>query len=121
MEKYSKKISKLVIKTAVYIIGAVILILVCKKAFDFGALVYSEEGMAPKGYGEEVVVTIPADSSSSEIAAILKKNGLIESELAFRIQTILYEAQIYAGTYTLNTEYSPEELIEAMQPVEEKP
>lgn len=121
MGKNSKRVSKLVIKAAMYIIGVVILVLVCKSAFEFGTLVYTNDGVDAKGSGKEVVVTIPEDSGTGEIASILKKNGLIESELAFRIQSILYEADIYSGTYTLNTEYSPEELIEAMQPVEETP
>ena len=116
--KKSSIASKLSIKIAMYVIGAVILVLVCKNAFDFGVLVYTEEGMAEKGEGKEVVVTIPRDSTISEIASILKKNGLIESELAFQIQTFLYDAEIYSGTYTLNTEYGPEELIEAMRPSE---
>lgn len=103
-----------------YIIGAVLLVLVCKSAFDFGVKVFSEEGMAEKGSGQEVVVTIPADSSTSEVASILKKNGLIESEFVFKIQAMLYEAEIYSGTYTLNTEYSPEEIIDALRPEEEE-
>lgn len=114
--KKSSVVSKMSIKMAMYIIGAVVIVLVCKATFEFGTLVFTEEGMAAKGDGREVVITIPRDSTISEIAAILKDNGLIESELAFRIQTLLYEADIYSGTYTLNTEYGPEELIEAMRP-----
>ena len=116
-KKSASIFSKVTFKVAMYIIGAVIVVLVCKSAYDFGTKVFSEEGLAEKGSGQEVVVTIPADASTGEVASILKKNGLIENELIFKIQTILYEADIYSGTYTLNTEYSPEELIEAMKPV----
>lgn len=108
--------SKMAIKIAMYAVTILIVVLVCKSAFEFGVLVYTEEGMEAKGHGKEVVVTIPRDSSTTEIASILKKNGLIESEMAFIIQTFLYDAQIYSGTYTLNTEYGPEELIDAMRP-----
>lgn len=119
-KKSASIFSKVTFKVAMYIIGAVIVVLVCKSAYDFGTKVFSEEGLAEKGSGQEVVVTIPADASTGEVASILKKNGLIENELIFKIQTILYEADIYSGTYTLNTEYSPEELIEAMKPVEKE-
>lgn len=118
--KKTSIMTKIYFKAAMYIIGAFIVIVVCKSAFEFGAAIYTEEGVAAKGYGKEVVVTIPADSTVSEIASILKKNGLIESEMTFVVQTFLYEAEIYSGTYTLNTEYGPEELIEAMRPAEEE-
>ena len=111
---------KIYFKTAMYIIGIYIVVIVCKSAFELGVEIYTYEGIAPEGAGTEVVVTIPADSTVSEIASILKKNGLIENELIFIIQTYLYEADIYSGTYTLNTEYGPEELIEAMKPSEEE-
>lgn len=111
---------KIYFKTAMYIIGIFIVVIVCKSAFELGVEIYTDEGIEPEGAGTEVVVTIPADSTVSEIASILKKNGLIENELIFIIQTYLYEADIYSGTYTLNTEYGPEELIEAMKPSEEE-
>lgn len=119
-KKSASIFSKVTIKVAMYIIGAVILVLVCKSTYDFGTKIFSEEGIAEKGKGHDVVVTIPADASTGEVASILKNNGLIESELIFKIQTILYEADIYSGTYTLNTEYNPEELIEAMKPEKEE-
>lgn len=119
-KKSASVFSKLTFKAAMYVIGVVLLILIGRGAFAFGEKIFSEEGIAPKGSGQEVVITIPVDASTSEVASILKKNGLIESELVFKIQTILYEAEIYSGTYTVNTEYSPEEIIEALRPKEEE-
>ncbi len=113
-KKKSSVITKICFKVAMYVIGTLILVTICKEAFEFGALVYTEEGMDEEGAGRDVVITIPADSTTGEIASILKENGLIESEFAFMVQTFLYEADIYSGTYTLNTEYGPEELIEIM-------
>lgn len=115
-KKSASIFSKLTFKVAMYVIGVVLVVLVCKSAYDFGTKVFSEEGMAESGSGQEVVITIPANASTSEVASILKENGLIESELVFKIQMILYEADIYSGTYTLSTEYSPEELIDALRP-----
>lgn len=119
-KKSASVFSKITFKAAMYIIGAVLVVLISRSAFAFGEKIFSEEGMAEKGKGQEVVITIPADASTGEVASILKKNGLIESELVFKIQTMLYEAEIYSGTYTVNTEYSPEEIIEALRPKKEE-
>ena len=107
--KFSRKI-------IVYTFALLLTIVVCKYTYDFGKLIFKDEGMAKDGQGKEVVVTIPVRSTVQDIAGILKEKGLIESEVAFVIQTYLYEADILSGTYTLNTEYSPEEIIEAMCP-----
>lgn len=113
----STLLSKMSIKIAMYMVGIAVLIIVSMNAFDFGVKIYSSEGMDPVGYGKEIVITIPSNSTTGEIASILKNNGLIESELAFLVQTYIYDAEIYSGTYTLNTEYGPEEIIDAMRPV----
>lgn len=103
-----------------YTLALLLSIVVCKYTYDFGKLIFKDEGMAKAGQGEEIVVTIPVRSTVQDIAAILKEKGLIESEMAFVIQTYLYEADILSGTYTLNTEYSPEKIIEAMCPGEDE-
>ena len=107
-------------RTAFILIGGLILYTFCAKAFTFGTILFTEEGVADRGKGKEVVITIPKEASAGEIASILKDNGLIEDKIAFMFQTYLYEAEIYSGTYKLNTEFSPEELISAMMPEEEK-
>ncbi len=117
--KGSSAMLKISTKIAMYLVGAMMLILACKTAFDFGALIYTEDGIDAKGQGREIEVTIPVDSTTSEIASILKENNLIENKLVFIIHTFLYEADIFSGTYTLSTEYSPEELIDALRPKEE--
>ena len=116
----SSTMLKISTKVAMYLVGILILVMVCKTAFEFGALIYTEDGMDSKGQGKEIEVTIPVDSTTSEIASILKENNLIENGLVFIIQTYLYEADINSGTYTLSTEYSPEELIDALRPSEKK-
>lgn len=112
--------SKIAIKTAMYVVGVLILVFVCKAAFDFGEEVFSAEGMDSKGNGKEVVVTIPMNSNTGEVGDILIEKGLIESKLAFMIQTFLYESEIASGTYTLNTEMCAEDIIDAIRPVEEE-
>ncbi len=117
-KKTANIFTKFTFKIAMYITGALIIVFVCGKAYGFGRDVFSDKGVDEAGEGHEVVITIPVNASIGEVGEILKKNGLIESELVFRIQTIIYEADIHSGTYTLNTEWGPEKLIEGMKPVE---
>ncbi len=106
----------MVIKVIVYAAVIFFVYFACSKAYDFGTKLFVEEGIAEKDSVKdvEVVVTIPTGSSSREVAAILKKNGLIEDELVFYIQSILYEGEFKSGTYTLRTSYEPEVLVDAL-------
>ena len=114
LKKTSSAILMTSIKIVVYLIIAVVIYLVLSRAFAFGELILSEDGMVSKGNGVEIQITIPQDASSKEIGDILEKNGLIKSSYAFIIQVILYEADIKPGKYVLNTEYSPKEIIEVL-------
>ncbi len=106
---------KITMKIAMAIIFVLLIILVCTKAFWFGNALFTEEGMAAKGRGTEVVITIPSGASVGEVANILKKNGLIEDTLVFKIQFFMYDGEIYSGTYTLNTENNPEDIVLALK------
>lgn len=118
--KSSSLLCKITGKTAMYIIGITIVIIVSKLAFDFGGQIFSAQGVDPLGEGKDVIITIPVDSDTNEVAEILKENNLIESEIVFKIQTFLYEAKIASGTYTLNTQMCGEDIIDAIRPVEKE-
>ncbi len=45
---------------------------------------------------------------------LLEKKGLIQDEKIFFIQAILYKANLQAGTYTLNTSMTPEQILEIL-------
>lgn len=64
----------------------------------------------------KVEVTIPEASTSAEIGAILKDNGVIRSELAFKIKVKKDGAasQLKAGTYYFEGTYSLSEVIDAL-------
>lgn len=68
--------------------------------------------------GEDVTVEIPKGASSKQIAKILKQNGLIKYESAFkrRLEGSEYVTKIKPGTYTLNTGWNTLDMIEAMCP-----
>ena len=117
LKKTSSAILSTSIKIVVYMLVAVGIYVILSGAFSFGELIFSENGMAAKGNGTEIQVTIPKDASSKEVGDILKKNGLIENSYAFVIQVVLYEADIVPGKYALNTEENPKEIIEILSGV----
>ena len=117
LKKTSSAILSTSIKIVVYMLVAVGIYVILSGAFSFGEQIFSENGMAAKGKGTEIQVTIPKDASSKEIGDILKKNGLIENSYAFVIQVMLYEADIVPGKYVLNTEENPKEIIEILSGV----
>lgn len=114
-----KKTSSAILGTSLKILGYILIIVafyfVCSNAFSFGETVFTEDGMAKTGSGTEIQITVPQGASTLEIGKILEKNGLIKSSYAFVLQAFLYEADIDPGKYVLNTEYNPEEIIEAFR------
>jgi UPF0755 protein len=67
-------------------------------------------------YGNEVTVTIPEDSSTKDIAEILKKNGLIKSTLFFRFQSRYkrYDGEYVKGTYNLAEGMNNDEIMDIL-------
>lgn len=100
------------IKMLVIVAAVSVLYFVCGKAFDYGADIFAESGMAEPGEGKDILVNIPVGSTNKEVAKILYDEGLIRNESAFPIQMFMYEGKINAGTYSFNSENSPEMLIE---------
>ncbi len=68
--------------------------------------------------GTEIVnVVIPAGSSEQAIASILKENGVINSEISFRIKMKMspYRGQLKYGTFVLNEKMCLDDLIDALR------
>jgi len=120
LKKTSKLILGLSVKIVFWILCLTVFIVICSRAFSFGSKIFSGEGMAEKGQGVEITVTIPPGADASQVADILFDVELIDSKIIFQIQSILYEAEFIAGDYVLNTENSAEQIIEALRPPEEE-
>lgn len=90
-------------------------------AYNFGTAVFSHEPV-DKYNGKSVIVTIPTDASSMDVSDIMKKAGLVEDKYVFMVQIILSDqsGNIAAGTYTLSTDMTPDELIAAIIEVPEE-
>ena len=123
LRKTAVMIFRITIKMAIVAILVSVFYVVCSKTFEYGAAIFSEEPMASYGKGEDVVVTIPNDTSPGELGRILKVNGLIKDADIFKIQAFLYDLTITPGTYEFSTENNVEDIIDiinANAPKEDK-
>lgn len=67
--------------------------------------------------GETVMVTIPEGAGTSEIADILKENGLIGSKLSFRLSSRIngYDGTFKHGTYEVDTGLTQTQIMDLLQ------
>lgn len=114
LKKISSWILGASVKMVILLVLVSVLYMACTKAFSFGTAIFSEEGVARSGQGEDVLVNIPVGSTGREVGTILYDNGLIEDVNIFLIQMFLYEGEINPGVYNFNTENSPEDIIGKM-------
>lgn len=100
----------------VLLIAVFLLVLVnfSGKAFEFGKAIFLDEAIAEEDKAKNVVVTIPNDSSNSDVAEIIFEKGLVADKNVFLIQLLLseYKDEIIPGTYTLSTGYTAEKIME---------
>ena len=84
------------------------------KAYEFGRAIFTEEALADENSAKSVVVTIPNDSSSSDIAELIYDKGLVKDKNVFLIKLLLsdYKDEVIPGTYTLSTGNTPEEIMQ---------
>ena len=62
----------------------------------------------------DITVTIPDGQKDSDTIHKLKKDGLIDNELAMRVQMKFYDYEIQPGTYTLNTSMSSKKMLQIL-------
>ncbi len=102
-----------------------ICILLCVFLAILGTLTYLARArvnslLAPVGSSlscEEKEIVIPYGSSTAQIAAILKNEGMIKSEVAFRLYSRYggFDQTLQAGRYRLKTSMNLEEILYALQ------
>ena len=71
-----------------YVLIVVLILFFIRKAKDFyqmGYRIFDQKAVAAEGEGRDVTVTITNGLSSSDLAVMLKENGLIEDRLTFLI------------------------------------
>ena len=104
-----------VVKIVVIILVIMVVYRLGSMADSYGERIFGEPPMesAP---GTDIVITVGSEDSVRDIAENLKAAGLIRDAGLFVLQERLagYKEGVKAGTYTLNTSMTPEELIQTM-------
>ena len=104
-----------VVKIVVIILVIMVVYRLGSMAYSYGERIFGEPPMesAP---GTDIVITVGSEDSVRDIADKLKAAGLIRDAGLFVLQERLagYKEGVKAGTYTLNTSMTPEELIQTM-------
>lgn len=114
MNKKKKRKSSLSRSGNIILALAVILLgyLIVSKAYSFGYRLFAEEPMslAP---GIEKVVVVEEGMSLRQVANMLEDGGVIRDATIFQVQNKLshYSSSFEAGTYTLNTSMTNEEIM----------
>ncbi len=111
----------IVAKVAIVVVAVTYIAKGAVKAYNYGYSVFEDKPfeMAP---GRDIEVVIPLDSSTKEIGEILCDKGVIGDATLFYIQNLVssYRDELKAGTYTLNTSMTAEEIMMKLAGVEEK-
>ena len=104
-----------VVKIVVIILVIMVVYRLGSMAYSYGERIFGEPPMesAP---GTDIVITVGSEDIVRDIADNLKAAGLIRDAGLFVLQERLagYKEGVKAGTYTLNTSMTPEELIQTM-------
>ena len=83
------------------------------RGYAFGHSLFYESSVE-QAPGRDIVVTVPDGQSDSDTIHELKKDGLIDNELAMRVQMKFYDYEIHPGTYTLNTSMSANKMLQIL-------
>ena len=99
------------------IITVILVIIVLLVIVALSAIIWYNTSISPVGTDEIIhVIEIQMGSNSSTIAEQLKKEGLIKSNLAFKMYVKLNNiSNFQAGTYNLTKKMSVKEITEALQ------
>jgi len=110
----------LVVKIVIVIVAVTYIAKGAVKTYNYGYSVFEDKPFesAP---GRDIQVTIPEGSGPKEIGKILHDKGVIGDPTLFWIQNLLssYKDELKAGTYTLNSSMSAEEIMQELAGVEE--
>ena len=86
-------------------------------SFQFMKSIMMMDGSTENLTGETVSVTIPSGSTTSDIANILKEQGLISNTFTFRLSSKIngYDGTYQMGTYDVDTGMTPTQIMALLQ------
>ncbi len=119
LERRKKQKKKKRLKSFLFVLIILLLCIgLCIGAFQFfrSIMMPSDPGIGAD-LGEEASVTIPQGATTSDIADILKENGLINSTFKFKLESKMndYDGTYQQGTYTLNQGMTHQQIMEMLQ------
>lgn len=117
VRKIAAAVISISLKMIVAVLVAVMLMQTSQRAYQFGLQVFHPEPVSQQP-GKDMIVIVEEKDSDLEVAKRLESKGLISDAYVFLIQAKLYKAKLYAGTYTLNTSMTSEEMLKI---ISEKP
>lgn len=112
--KTSQGFAKVSIGVLKYVVMVVLLIVFATTAFNFGAQVFSTEGVDPEP-GTDMTFTVEDGTSIKEFGEMLEEFRVIKDSKVFRVQSFVYSVkEIKPGTYTFNTSQGSEEIFDTI-------
>lgn len=100
-------------KLIIYAVVVLLLFEGITRGYAFGHDIFYATAME-EAPGRPKTVTIPKGYTTAEACEELKKAGLIDNVLAFQIQKMFYDYDIYPGTYELNTSMTSKEILQEL-------
>ena len=106
------------------LLGILILFVVLRAgnaAYDIGYRIFTEPAM-DREPGRDVTVRVTSHMSGTKLGSLLEEKRLVDNGFLFAIQLKLssYEGKLKAGSYTLNTSQTAEEMIQVLAGEEEE-
>lgn len=88
----------------------VIIVLVCVLGYDLALKVCDDRAMDSKDLSK-IKYTVDENTTDAEVAAFLVENGMVESEMYYKLRAIIFDADYKPGTYEISPSYSTEKII----------
>ena len=112
----------MVFRVAMWVIIIYFVVKGATRCYDLGYRVFTEEPVAPEGYGTEVTVDVPVDFNAKELGELFLEKGLTRDSLLFALQYYAseYREGVKGGTYTFSTDQTAEDMFAHMAAVNEE-
>ncbi|MBP8967733.1 MAG: hypothetical protein KBG42_00460 [Lachnospiraceae bacterium] len=112
----SLSVLDMVFRVVMWVIIVYFVVKGATRCYDLGYRVFTEEPVAPVGYGREVTVEVPVDFNAKELGELFEEKGLSRDAILFAIQYYAseYREGVKGGTYTFSTDQTAEEMFAQM-------
>jgi UPF0755 protein len=117
----SLSVLDVIFRIAMWVIIVYFVIKGATRCYDLGYRVFTEDPIAPEGYGRDVQVEIPVDFTAKVLGELFESKGLSRDSLLFALQYYAseYREGVKGGTYVFSTEQTAEEMFEQIAAVTE--